>query len=166
MSVVIRSATLADLAAINTIYNHYVRHSTSTYQTEPTTEDQRRQWFTAHSQEHFPTTVALDPASGGVVGWAALRPFHARAAYRFTVENSVYVHPDHLRRGIGRALLSDLIGRAGPLGFRSIIALISADQWPSIALHTALGFVEAGRLLGVGFKFDRWLDVVYLQKKL
>ena len=166
MTLSIRLATPADLPAINAIYNHYVPISTCTYQTEPSTEDQRRQWFTAHPQDYYPTTVAVAADGAGIIGWGALRPFHARAAFRFTVENSVYVHPDHVRQGVGRALLADLLGRAGPLGFRSVIAVISADQLPSIALHASLGFVEAGRLTGVGYKFNRWLDVVYLQKKI
>jgi phosphinothricin acetyltransferase len=98
-----------------------------------------------------------------VVGWGALNRFHARSAYRRTVENSVYVRADRQRRGIGRLLLMDLIERARGLGHREIIGLVCAEQEGSLALHRAVGFVEAGRLRGVGFKFGRWLDVVYVQ---
>ncbi|HVX83704.1 MAG TPA: GNAT family N-acetyltransferase [Phycisphaerae bacterium] len=157
----IRPAAAADLDAINDIYNHYVLHSTCTYQEDPSTAAQRAAWFAAHGARH-PVTVAID--GGAIVGWASLSPFHARCAYRLTVENSVYVHPDHHRRGIGRALLRDLLDRAILLGHRQIVAVISADQLPSLALHRALGFRDAGLLRGVGFKFGRWLDVAYLQK--
>ena len=159
----IRLARPGDCPAINAIYNHYVTRSTCTYQTEPSTEVERAKWFEHHGTS-YPVTVFENPHD--VVGWGSLSPFHARAAYRFTVENSVYVHPDHQKKGIGRALLADLIDRARALGYRSIIAIISADQGPSLALHAGAGFREAGRLARVGYKFDRWLDVVYMQKEL
>ena len=165
MTPLIRPATPTDLPAINAIYNYFVRHSTCTYQLTPTTAEERAAWFARHGPEH-PVTVAraTDAAGAPIVGWASLSLFHERCAYRFTMEDSVYVHPDWQRRGIGRALLSDLIRRADERGYRSIIALISADQEPSIALHRQLGFVDAGRLVKVGFKFDRWLDVLYMQR--
>ncbi|HVS71999.1 MAG TPA: GNAT family N-acetyltransferase [Phycisphaerae bacterium] len=159
----IRPAAAADLETINDIYNHYVLHSTCTYQEEPSTRAQRAAWFAEHDEQH-PVTVATVGDTGTVVGWASLSRFHGRCAYRFTVEDSLYVHPDHHRRGIGRALLVDLLERAGRLGHRQVIAVISADQLPSLALHRALGFTDAGCLRGVGFKFGRWLDVAYLQK--
>jgi phosphinothricin acetyltransferase len=159
----IRPATAADLPAINAIYNHYVLRSTCTYQLTPSTDAERRAWFARHGPAH-PVTVAAEPG-GGVLGWASLSPFLSRPAYRFTMEDSVYVHPDHLRRGIGRALLVDLLRRSDELGYASVIANISADQAPSIALHRELGFVEAGRLVKVGFKFERWLDIVFLQRR-
>src|SRR4029079_3434109 len=87
-----------------------------------------------------------------------------RPAYRFTVEDSVYVHADHQRQGLGRALLTDLLQRSDALGYRNVIALISADQTGSVALHRALGFVDAGLLKRVGFKFDRWLAVLHRQR--
>jgi L-amino acid N-acyltransferase len=161
----IRLATAADLPAINAIYNHYVLHSTCTYQLAPSTAEERAAWFARHGPA-WPVTIAQTPgtAEAPIIGWASLSPLHERPAYRFTVEDSVYVHPDWQRRGIGRALLADLIRRSDDLGYRNIIALISADQEPSIALHRQFGFVDAGRLLKVGFKFDRWLDVLYMQR--
>ncbi len=158
----IRPATVADLTAINDIYNYYVLHATCTYQVEPSTTAERMGWFNCHGPR-MPITVALDPSTDEVVGWASLSPFHPRAAYRFTVEDSVYVHHDHHRRGIGSALLCDLIGRALDLDYRTIVGLVSADQKASVALHASAGFREAGLLQGVGFKFDRWLDVMYMQ---
>jgi L-amino acid N-acyltransferase YncA len=159
----IRLATPPDLDAINDIYNHYVLTSTCTYQTEPETIDARRTWFTNHGPPH-PITIAQH--DGQIVGWASLSRFHARAAYSRTVENSVYVHPDHHRQGIGRALLTDLIDRARALGHHTIIAGIDAEQSPSVAIHTAHGFQQVAFLKEVGFKFNRWLHVIYMQKML
>jgi L-amino acid N-acyltransferase YncA len=157
----IRLATAADLLAINEIYNHYVLHSTCTYQEEPSTPEERVAWFAAHGPRH-PVTVA--ELSGAIVGWGSLSRFHLRSAYRFTVENSVYVRHDLHRKGIGGALLDDLIARAAPIGHRSIIALIDASQDGSVALHRKCGFETVGQLKQVGFKFGRWLDVTYMQR--
>jgi phosphinothricin acetyltransferase len=157
----IRLATAADLEAINRIYNHYVLTSTCTYQTEPETAENRAAWFASHGPEH-PITVAQ--LGQRVVGWGSLSCFHPRTGYRQTVENTIYVDHQHLRRGIGRALLADLIARAAQLGHHTIIGLIDADQTGSIALHAQLGFVPAGRLHEVGFKFGRWLDVCYMER--
>lgn len=163
MNIAIRNASDIDLAAINAIYNHYVLNSTCTYQEEPTTPDERLRWFASLGPTH-PVTVAT--SDDEVVGWAALVPFKQRSAYRWTVENSVYVHHAHHRRGIGRQLLDDQVNRAKSLGLHSIIAVIDAEQTGSIALHEASGFHPAGHLREAGFKFGRWLDVVYLQRTL
>ena len=159
----IRPASRADLGAINSIYNHYVLHSTCTYQEEPSTADERSQWFAAHGPEH-PVTVA--ESGGEVVGWGSLSRFHARSAYRRTVENSVYVRHDLHRRGVGSVLLADLVERARAIGHHSIMGLIDSGQGGSIALHAKFGFVEVGRLREVGFKFGRWGDVIYMQRML
>lgn len=159
----LRLATSEDLAAINAIYNHYVLHSTATYQTEPSSESERAAWFAAHGARHPVTVAELD---GRVVGWGSLSSFHPRAAFARTVEDSVYIHRDYHRRGVGRALLEDLLARARALQHHAVIAAISADQEPSIALHQTFGFIESGRLREVGHKFGRWLDVVYLQLAL
>ena len=158
----IRLATAADLGAINAIYNHYVLHSTCTYQEEPSTAEERSGWFAAHGPQ-YPITVAQSDG-GEVLGWGSLSRFHPRSAYRWTVENSVYVRHDLHRRGIGRALLDDLIVRAQSLGHHSILAIIDASQPASVALHRACGFKPVANLKEVGFKFGRWLDVVYMQR--
>ncbi len=160
MSRTIRLARVGDLAPINDIYNYYVRHSTCTYQETPEPMELRQAWFERHGARHPITVCEVD---GQVVGWGALSPFHARSAYRFTVENSVYVDHAHHRQGIGDALLTDLIARARALGHRAIIAGIDADQEASLAIHLTHGFVRAAHLREVGYKFERWLDVVYLQ---
>ena len=157
----IRLARAADLPAINSIYNHYVLHSTCTYQEEPSTADEREAWFAGHGPLH-PVTVA--EVEGELVGWGSLSRFHARSAYRHTVENSVYVRHDLHRRGIGRVLLADLIERARGARHHTIMALIDADQPASVALHRAFGFEPAAHLKEVGFKFGQWRDVVYMQR--
>jgi L-amino acid N-acyltransferase len=156
----IRLATSADLEAINAIYNHYVLHSTCTYQEDPEPIEGRRVWFEKHGP-CYPVTVA--EADGQVVGWGALSPFHARSAYRFTVENSVYVRQGWHRRGAGSALLADLLQRARDIGHHTVIALIDSEQPGSIALHAGLGFKEVAHLKQAGFKFGRWGDVIYMQ---
>lgn len=157
---VLRDAADADLPAINAIYNHYVFTSTCTYQVTPETEESRRAWFTGRKPQHPVIVAELD---GVVVAWGSLSPFHKREAYAGTVENSVYVSHLHQRRGLGRLIMEELIGRARSSGLHTIVAAISADQGGSIALHHCLGFVETGRLREVGRKFDRLLDVVLMQ---
>ncbi len=159
----IRIAGPDDLPAINAIYNHYVAISTCTYQVVPSTEQERRQWYDAHDALH-PITVA--EVDGQIVAWGSLSCFHPRAAYDRTVEDSVYVHHQWQRKGIGRAILADLISRARELGHHTVIGIISGDQIASVEIHRALGFQEAGYLKEVGFKFGRWLDVVYMQLML
>jgi L-amino acid N-acyltransferase len=163
MDFTLRDATDGDLAAINDIYNHYVLTCTCTYQEEPETIAERQAWFGAHDARH-PVIVAQ--VAGEVVGWGSLSRFHAREAYRFTVEDSVYVRHDMQGRGIGAAILAELVRRAKALGYRSILASISADRTASISLHEKYGFAKVAHLAEVGFKFGRWLDVVYLQKML
>lgn len=159
----IRPATEADLATINDIYNHYVLHSTCTYQEEPEPIDGRRQWF-GHHGDKYPVIVA--EVDGQVAGWASLSAFHPRSAYRHTVENSVYVHHQQQRRGIGSLLMQELIIRSRSLGHRVIIAGIDGEQTASVALHTKFGFEKVGHLKQVGFKFGRWLDVIYMELRL
>jgi phosphinothricin acetyltransferase len=156
----IRAATEQDLAAINDIYNYYVQHSTCTYQEQFETIEQRRAWFAKHGSNH-PITVAT--LNGQIVGWGALSAYHLRSAYSRTVENSVYVHHEFHRRGIGSIILKDLIDRASAIGHHVIIAAIDFEQPASIALHRKFGFTEVGHFKEVGNKFQRWLDVVYMQ---
>src|SRR5215467_4716717 len=135
--ITIRPAVKSDLKIINDIYNHYVLNSTCTYQEKPEPLKSRQNWFAHHGPKH-PITVAVE--SSKVVGWGSLSAYHARSAYRRTVENSVYVLHQHHRRGIGSLLLEDLIVRARKAGHRVIIAAIDADQPASIALHSKFNF--------------------------
>jgi L-amino acid N-acyltransferase len=156
----IRPATSEDAAVISAIYNHYVLHSTATYQEQTESLDDRIRWLEAHHAE-LPVIVADE--NGEVVGWASLNRYHPRSAYRFTVESSVYIHHSHHRRGHGRALMLELIDRARALGYRTILAGISSDQAASLRLHETLGFREVAHFREVGYKFGRWLDVIYTQ---
>ena len=162
-SPLIRLATPADLPAINSIYNYYVIHSTTTFQTEPSSDEERTAWFAGRGPE-YPVTVVEE--AGEVVGWGSISRFHPRSAYRPTVEHSVYLRHDRLGRGVGTLLLNDLIDRAGRIGHHSMIGLICADQEASLRLHAKAGFVKVGHLREAGRKFERWLDVIYMQKML
>ena len=157
---IIRAATETDLAAINDIYNHYVFHSSCTYQEEPEPLESRRAWFRHHGVAH---PVIIAETDGEVIGWGSLSAFHPRSAYRRTVENSVYVHHGHHQRGVGSLLLQELIAQARALKHHAIIAGIDSEQAGSVALHAKFKFQEVGRLKQVGFKFDRWLDVIYME---
>jgi phosphinothricin acetyltransferase len=159
----LRPMTEGDLAAVNAIYNHYVLNSTCTYQLEPETDAARAAWFAARASG-YPRLVVED--AGRVVGWAALTPYHARGGYARTTENAVYVDVAHHRRGIGALLLDALVTGARADGHHVIVARIDGDQAASIALHRRFGFLHAGHLREVGWKFGRWLDVVEMQLML
>jgi L-amino acid N-acyltransferase YncA len=158
----VRPATRADLPGIHDIYNDAVLTTTATYDYEPRTMDYRLAWFEEHAKQDYPIFVAQN-GDGGIVGWSALNPYHARPGYRFTTENSVYVAADHRGKGIGKLLLEPLIQAARRRGLRAIIAAIDADNEVSIRLHARFGFEKVGQFKKVGFKFDRWLDVVYME---
>ncbi len=160
MHVEIRLATVGDLGVIRDIYNGYVERSTCTFQLEPETMAERLEWFAGRTPAH-PVTVA--EAAGAVVGWASLSEWRPRRAYARSVEASFYVSEGLHRRGIGRALLLDLIERARALGHHTIIGGACTEQVASLALQESLGFEHVACLREVGFKFDRWLDVVYMQ---
>jgi phosphinothricin acetyltransferase len=156
----IRLATDNDMPAVRVIYNHYVATSTSTFQVELETENDRLEWLHNRTPAH-PVVVAL--VDGEIVGWAALSPWKSRCAYARSVEASVYVQPDGLRRGIGRALLADLIERARAAGHHTIIGGACTEHPGSLALQRVLGFEPVGCFREVGYKFGRWLDVAYMQ---
>ena len=159
----IRPATRADLPGILEIYNDAVLNTTATYDYEPRTLEHRTQWFEERQRDSYPIFVAVDD-TGRVTGWSALNPFHARMGYRFTSENSVYVAADMRGKGIGKLLLEPLIDGARTRGLHVIIAVIDADNEASIRLHAAFGFEKVGHFKQTGFKFNRWLDVVYMEK--
>jgi phosphinothricin acetyltransferase len=159
----VRPASHADLRAINAIYNHYVVHSTSTYQTVPSTEREREEWFSGHGERHPVIVAEID---GAVVGWGSLSRFHPRQAYENTVEDSIYIHHERLGRGLGTILLRDLLRLATEIGHHTVLGGIDASQAPSIALHEKFGFTKVSHLREVGFKQGRWLDVLWMQKML
>lgn len=159
----IRLATRADAGDINSIQNHYVVHSTATFLTEPLTLEQRLAWLEGRSQAH-PVVVAQ--ADDSVVGWGSLEVFRGRPAYRHTAEFSIYVRDEWHRRGIGRAILADLLTRARALGHHALVGGCCSESTAIIALLEASGFSRVAHFREVGRKFDRWLDVVFLQRLL
>ena len=159
----IRSATTADAAVINSIVNPYIEKSTATFIKEPSTIEQRLAWFAEHRDKH-PIIVAV--CDGAVVGFGARSTFRARSAYARTAEVSIYVREDFHRRGIGRMILGALTARARVLGYHTIIGVCCSESQASIALLEAFGFTRAGHLREVGRKFDRWLDTVILEQVL
>jgi len=159
-NIMIRPASPADLPDINAIFNHYVAHSTCVWSTNPCSEAERKAWYEEHG-ESMPILVA--EWSGNVVGWGALSSFRTAYTMAGTLEDSIYVHHDFLRQGIGSRLLTELIGTARRMGLRSILANISADQNPSIRLHEKFGFQKVAHLRQVGQKFNQRFDAVYLQ---
>lgn len=161
----IRDAASADLPAIQGIYSHHVTHGTASFEeVAPDLAEMMRRYEEIVSRG-LPFVVA--EGGGRVVGYAYAAPYRQRTAYRFTLEDSVYVAPDSMRGGVGRAALTEVIDRASALGYRQMIAVIgdSANN-PSVRLHEALGFVPVGQLRAVGFKFGRWIDSVFMQRPL
>jgi len=161
----IRAASPADIPAITRIYAHAVRHGTASFELEPPGEAEMTARLQALLTGGYPYLAA--ESGGAVAGYAYAGPYRARPAYRFSVENSVYVAPEAHRRGIGRLLLARLIADCEARGYRLMIAVIGdSAQAPSIALHRAAGFKLVGAFEGVGYKFDRWLDTVLMQRPL
>ncbi|MHB8522625.1 MAG: GNAT family N-acetyltransferase [Limisphaerales bacterium] len=158
----VRHATRADLSGILEIYNEAVLNTTASYDYEPRTLEHRSAWLDDHVRSNYPVFVAVD-GHGRVVGWSALNRFHDRAGYRFTTENSVYVAVDQRGRGIGTLLMPPLIEGARGLGLHAILAVIDATNEPSIRLHARFRFERVGCFKEVGYKFGRWLDVVYME---
>jgi len=161
-SVSIRAATVRDAAALAEIYNREVLESTATFDLVPRSYEQQRDWITARTGA-FTAIVGVDDASKAVVGFASLSPYKERAAYRTTVEDSIYVHRDHHGRGIGSLLLGRLVHVARDSGFHTVIARIEAGGTASRALHASCGFDLVGIERQVGRKFNRWLDVAVMQ---
>ena len=165
-SITIRPATAEDIPVITRIYAHAVRHGTASFELDPPDEAEMLRRQRALRDGRFPYIVA--EADGAVLGYAYAGLYRTRPAYRYTVEDSVYVAPEAQRQGVGRVLLDALIVRSTALGFRQMIAVIgdSTLQAASIGLHAAAGFRMVGTLDAVGYKFDRWLDSVYMQRAL
>lgn len=160
----LRLATEADLPAIVSIYNAEVVSSTATWDTEPVSLEERRAWLRAHPPQRHPVLVLEE--DGAVAAWGSLSPFSDRCGWAGTVVCSVYVAGERRGRGRGRLMLDGLCRRGTELGHRVAVALISADNAASLRMCMAEGFFEAGRLLGVGRKFDRSLDCALLQRYL
>lgn len=162
---IIRPVAAADLAAVTDIYAHYVLNSISSFEEVPPTPEAMGERHDAVVANGLPYLCAeLD---GVIVGYAYAGPYGTRAAYRYTVEDSVYVAPGFQGRGVGKALLGAVIAHCEAMGLRQMLAVIGASENAgSIALHTALGFRPAGMGQSVGWKHDRWVDIVWMQRDL
>jgi L-amino acid N-acyltransferase YncA len=161
----LRPATTADIPAITAIYAHAVRHGTASFELEPPAEAEMTRRMQAVLDGKFPYLAA--EIDGKLAGYAYASLYRTRPAYRFTVENSVYVAADMHRRGVGKALLQRLIDECAARGYRQMIAVIGdSDQAASIGVHKACGFEPAGNLKSIGWKFDKWLDTPLMQRAL
>jgi phosphinothricin acetyltransferase len=161
---VIRPYSPADIPAVTRIYGHYVRDTVITFETSEPDEAEMASRFSTIAGKGHPLLIAEQ--DGQVIGYAYASTYRPRPAYRFTAEDSIYVHPSQLGRGVVRALLEALLERSAQYGFRTVIAVIGGAEPASIALHEGCGFEEVGRLRRAGFKFGRWLDNMYMQIEL
>ncbi len=162
--VLIRAFSPADVPALTRIYAHYVGETVITFETVPPDEAEMAARFAAVRDKGHPLLVA---ARGDTpVGYAYASTYRAREAYRFTCENSIYLAPDAIGRGLGGELLGRLLEAARAAGLRQMLAVITAERADSIRLHEKHGFRLVGRYEALGYKFDRWLDVVHMQRAL
>lgn len=159
----IRPATLADAPAITSVYNEAVTGSTASFDTELQTAEVRARWLTGRPGRH---AVLVAEEDGALVGWGALSPYSDRCAYWTTAELSLYITGSCHRKGIGRALASELLETARREGLHMVLARICTENTASVALMTSLGFTDAGTMHEVGFKFGRWLDVATLEYRV
>ena len=165
-SYTLRSAREEDLPAVLGIYRHYVRNSVVTFDEKAPTLRAFRSQFSHTEKLGYPFVVA-ESAGGDILGFARVVQFRDKAAFRNTVESTIYLGPAATGRGLGRALLEDLITRCQAAGLREMIAVIAdSGAEASLALHRRLGFVETGRMGKVGYKFGRWIGIITMQKSL
>ena len=164
MTIAIRDAREADLAALLAIYNDAVLTTTAVYDYKPRSTEQQVAWFQAKREQNLPVLVAEE--GNTVVGFASYGPFRPWPAYLHSVENSLYVAPDRRGGGIGSLLLPALIQRAADRGLHTMIAGIDATNEASLRLHAKFGFERVAQFREVGWKFERWLDLAFLQLML
>ncbi len=162
---IIRPSTPADIHAVTAVYGWNVTHGTGTFELDPPDEAEMAQRRSAVLANGWPWLVAED--QGRVVGYAYANLFRPRRAFRFCVEDSIYLSPEATGRGVGRLLLAELMARCEVAGARQMVAVIGdSANLASVALHRALGFEPAGQLRSAGWKLGRWLDVVMMQRAL
>lgn len=159
----IRPALRSDVPAILEIYNDAVLNTTASADYKVRSLESRYEWFDEHAREGYPVFVA-ENAEGVVVGWSSLSRYQERYGYRFSTENSIYVHPEWRGRGVGKRLMPPLIESAQTMGLHAILAGISADNEASLNLHAQFGFVKVAHFKETILKFGQWLDVVYMEK--
>ena len=161
----VRPAALQDLPAIQAIYAHHVRHGLASFEEEAPPLEEMRRRFEAVTGDGLPYLVAEE--QGEVLGYGYCTLYRTRSAYRHTLEDSVYVKQGRQGKGVGKAVLAELIARCEALNYRQVIAVIGdSANAASIAVHASLGFVRAGNLRSTGYKFGRWVDSVLMQLPL
>ena len=161
---VLRDAESTDVPGILEIYNEIIANSTAIYSEQPTSLDERAAWLKARREQGYPILVASEGSQ--VLGFASFGDFRAWPCYRYTVEHTVHVRSDRRGQGLGRQLLQALIPKAAALGKHVLIAGIDADNATSIRLHQRLQFTQVAHFHQVGRKFNRWLDLVFMQRML
>jgi phosphinothricin acetyltransferase len=155
-------AQASDVPAILAIYNDAVLNTTASWDYQPQPFEQRMAWFEKHQEQGLPVIVAINE-DGKVLGWGSLSEFRERIGYRFTVEHSVYVAAEYRGQGIGRLIVQTLIDEARRLGKHVLIGGVDQSNQVSLRLHESLGFEQVAHIKQVGYKFDRWLDLVFFQ---
>jgi L-amino acid N-acyltransferase YncA len=158
----IRAAQPGDLPAILAIYNEVILHSTAVYCDDPTTLEERQSWFAGRISKGFPVLVAED--QGSVIGYASFGDFRSFSGFRFTVEHSVHLAAGYRGKGIGSALVKALFPLAKAMNKHLMVAIVDAENQRSIDFHQRMGFAEVGRMPEVARKFDRWLEMVMMQR--
>jgi phosphinothricin acetyltransferase len=160
----IKDAVVDDLPGLLDIYNQVIATSTAIYADQPRTLEDRLEWWTLRVSQGYPVLIARDET--GVVGFASFGDFRAWPGYRFTVEHTVHVRADRRGHGVGSALMMPLFDRAAALGKHVMVAGVDADNLASLRFHERHGFTEVAHFRQVGYKFDRWLDLIFLQRFL
>jgi phosphinothricin acetyltransferase len=161
---ILRSFAWTDVPAITAIYRHYVETSVATFDLEAPGETFMAEKFGHMVDSGHPVVIAEQ--AGRLVGYAYASTYRPRPAYRFTCEDSVYLAPDAVGRGLGTQLLAELMARSRAFGFKQMLGVISEEVGASVRLHEKLGFTLAGRFPALGYKFDRWIGVVHMQLAL
>ena len=160
----IRLATKKDAAAILEMYNDAILHTTAVYKYEVETLEQRIAWLQQKERDGYPVFVYEE--NGEVVGFATYGPFRVYPAYQYTIENSVYVHKNHTRKGIAKKLMKELIDHADHAGYKTIVACIDESNEASIVMHEKFGFTKSGVIENAGYKFGAWLHLGMYQLQL
>jgi L-amino acid N-acyltransferase YncA len=161
----VRPSEDRDVAAIAAIYAHHVLHGVASFEDVPPDEAEIARRRAEIVGRNLPYLVA--ERGGRVVGYCYAGPYRSRSGYRYSLEDSIYIDAAEVGRGIGRALLGQVVEAAAALGYRQMVAVIGgSDQWPSIRLHQALGFARVGLLPAIGYKFGGWIDSVLMQRQL
>jgi len=159
--ILIREAREADVPALLAIYNHVILNTTAVYTYEAQTLEARQAWYADKIAAGYPVFVAEE--EGKVIGFSSYGPFRAWPAYKYTIENSVYVTEEQRGKGVGKMLIRPLIDSARAKGYHAIIAGIDSANAASIRLHASFGFVEVAHFREVGYKFGRWLDLTFME---